>query len=219
MTWRCAGIGSYRYGSSVLWTVEGDLAGSGAARFAGRVELFFRSTETSLLIDLREARLIDSAGAAVLARLRSNHPGLSVIGRPATWDSLPIAVRHALLGLDAEPSLVAALTRAQPAATFREQRRDTRIPLQLPVELFRCGRCAPAALADISRGGVRISAAPELFDAALRAGEEFDILGLSEDPLGRELVGAGASPVRLASVRGSLAAGLGARFADSPPPV
>ena len=77
MTWRASGIGSYRYGTCALWTVDGDLAGSGARRFADRVQLFFRAGESSLLVDLRPARLVDDLGAAALARCRDTYPGFA----------------------------------------------------------------------------------------------------------------------------------------------
>ncbi len=219
MTWRAAGVGSYRYGSCALWTVDGDLAGSGARRFAERVQLFFRAGETGLLVDLRQARLVDDIGAAALARCRDDHPGFRVIGYPATWIDLVPAVRRSLLGLAAFPDLEAGLAAAAPwpERTTGEQRRHPRIPLQLPVELFFAGKSAAASLRDVSRGGVRLSLVPERFLAALPEGGSFDILGLADDPLGREIAAAGPIPVAL--VRAADPAALGARFFGSPPPV
>ena len=219
MTWRATGVGSYRYGSCALWTVDGDLAGSGARRFADRVELFFRAGETCLLVDLRQARLVDDVGAAALTRCRDDHPGFRVIGHPATWIDLVPAVRRSLLGLDAIPDLETGLTAAapRPERSTGEQRRHPRIPLQLPVELFFAGKRASASLRDVSRGGVHLSLVPEWLLASLPEGESFDLLGLEEDPLGREIATAGPIPVAL--VRAVNAADLGARFFGSPPPV
>lgn len=219
MSWRATGIGSYRYGSCALWTVDGDLAGSGARAFADRAQLFFRSGETCLLVDLRRAGLVDTIGAAALTGLRETHPGFGVIGQPATWIDLVPAVRRALLGLGAAPSLEAALAAATlpPARTCAEQRRHARIPLRLPVELHFAGRRAAAALRDVSRGGVRLSLVPEWCLAPLREGRRFDLYGLAADPLGREIAAAGPVPVAL--VRAASAAALGVRFADNPPPV
>jgi hypothetical protein len=219
VTWGATGVGSYRYGSCALWTVDGDLAGSGAWRFAERVQLFFRSGETGLLVDLRQARLVDDVGAAALTRCRDTYPGFRVIGHPATWIDLVPAVRRSLLGLDAIPDLEAALAAAspRPARTNGMQRRHPRFPLQLPVELFFAGKRASATLRELSRGGVHISLVPEWFLASLLEGEIFDLLGLEEDPLGREIAAAGPVPVAL--VYASNAATLGARFIGSPPPV
>lgn len=217
MTWRGAGIGCYRYGACALWTVSGDLAGSRAARFACRVELFFRTGETSLLVDVRQAGLIDSAGAAALARLCAANPGLRVVGRPAAWDDFPVAVRQLLLEVPATADLESALA-PRPAVGKSERRCHPRIPLQLPVELLLAGECSPAALQNISRGGVRLFLCA-LPGAGLHDGQAFDILGLGEDPLGREFVGAAPVPVRAAGECGPVAATVGARFADSPPPV
>ena len=219
MTWRAAGVGSYRYGSCALWTVDGDLAGSGARRFADRVQLFFRAGETRLLVDLRQAGIVDDVGAAALARCRDNHPGFRVVGHPATWIDLVPAVRRSLLGLDAIPDLETGLAAAapRPGRTTGEQRRHPRIPLQLPVELYFAGKRASAALRDVSRGGVHLSLVPEWFLASLPAGGSFDLLGLEEDPLGREIAAVGPIPVAL--VRTANAAALGARFLGNPPPV
>jgi len=198
MTWRTTGVGSYCYGSSALWTVNGDLAGSGARRFAERVQLFFRAGEASLLVDLTQARLVDDLGAAALTHCRNDYPGFRVIGYPATWIDLVPAVRRSLLQLAALPDLEAGLVAAAPRSepTIGEQRRHPRIPLQLPVELFFAGKSAAASL-------------PE--------GERFDLHGLAEDPLGREIAAAGPTPVAL--VRSANAATLGARFFGPPPPV
>lgn len=219
MTWRATGVNSYRYGSCALWTLDGDLAGSGARRFSDRVQLFFRAGETRLLVDLRQARLVDNVGAAALCRCRDTHPGFRVIGHPAAWIDLVPAVRRTLLGLDAFPDLEAGLAAVspRPALATEEQRRHPRIPLQLPVELFFAGKRAAASLRDISRGGVHLALVPEWCLAALWEGKSFGLLGLAEDPLGREIAAAGPVPVAL--VRAARAATLGARFCGSPPPV
>jgi hypothetical protein len=219
VTWRTTGVGSYRYGSCALWTVDGDLAGSGARRFADRVQLFFRAGEPRLLVDLRQAGLVDDLGAAALTSCRDTYPGFRVIGHPATWIDLVPAVRRSLSGLDAIPDLETALGAAapRPERTAGEKRRYRRIPLQLPVELFFAGRRASASLRDVSRGGVHLSLVPEWFLASLTEGESFDLLGLDEDPLGREIAAAGPVPVAL--VRAASAAALAARFFGSPPPV
>ncbi|MHB8836042.1 MAG: PilZ domain-containing protein [Candidatus Methylomirabilia bacterium] len=219
MTWRATGVGSYRYGSCALWTVDDDLAGSGARRFAERVRLFFRGGESRLFVDLRQARSVDDLGAAALARCRDDHPGFHVIGHPATWIDLVPAVRRSLLGLDPIADLEAGLTAAapRPERATGEQRRHPRIPLQLPVELFYAGKSAAASLRDLSRGGVRLTLVPEWFLAALPEGGRFDLLGLEEDPLGREIAAAGPLPVAL--VRTPNTAVLGALFSGSPPPV
>ena len=222
MTWSGTGIGSYRYGTCALWTLDSDLSGSGAGRFADRVDLFFRAGETSLIVDLRQTGLVDSLGAAALARCRDTHAGVRVVGRPPTWGDLPLAVRRTLLALDAAPDLETALTSFSTRAALApvERRRHPRIPLQLPVELFFAGKRAPAALSDISRGGVNLGLIPGGCLAALQAGEGFDILGLAEDPLAREMtVRFAAEPVPVVSVRAAASAAIGARFTDSPPPV
>jgi len=219
VTWRATGVGSYRYGSCALWTVDGDLAGSGARRFADRVQLFFRAGETGLLVDLRQARLVDDVGAAALTRCRDGYPGFRVIGHPASWIDLVPAVRRSLLGLDALPGLEAGLAAVapRPARTTGVQRRHPRFPLQLPVELFFAGKRASASLRDVSRGGAHLSLVPEWFLASLMEGECFDLLGLEEDPLGREIAAAGPVPVAL--VRAANATALAVRFFGSPPPV
>lgn len=218
MTWRGAGIGSYRYGSRVLWTVDDDLAGSRADRFADRVEFYFRSGGPSLLVDLRQAGLIDSSGSAALTRLCAAHPGLRVVGRPAGWEDCPLEVRRRLLGLAAATDLESALAAAPAAGDVPERRRNQRIPLQLPVEVFFAGGSAAAALQDISRGGVRLRTSGRAA-AALCDGGTFDILGVTEDPLGREFFGAAPVPVRAVSVCAPAGAAIGARFTDCPPPV
>jgi hypothetical protein len=202
----------------VLWTVDGDLAGSRADRFAGRVELFFQAGETLLLVDLRQVGMIDSAGAAALGRLYAAHPGLLLLGRPPAWEDFPVGVRLLLHRVVAAADLESVLAAGPTTGTAPERRRCPRIPLQLPVELFLAGGSAAAALQDISRGGVRLRICG-LPAAALHDDEAFDILGLAEDPLGREIVGAAPVTVRAASVRGSVDATVGARFTDSPPPV
>ena len=219
MTWRRTGVGSYRYGSCAVWTVNGDLAGSGARRFAERVRLFFRAGETRLLVDLRQGGLIDDLGAAALTLCRDNHAGFRAIGHPSTWIDLVPAVRRALLGLDALPDLETGLTAAAPDSerAVVEQRRHPRIPLQLPVELFFAGRRAAASMQDLGRGGVRLTLVPEWFLAALPEGERFELCGLEEDPLGREIAAAGPIPITL--VRTANTAALGARFFGGPPPV
>jgi hypothetical protein len=221
VTWRATGVGSYRYGSCALWTVDGDLAGSGARRFDDRVQLFFRAGETGLLVDLRQTRLVDDVGAAALTRCRDRYPGFRVIGHPASWIDLVPAVRRSLLGLDALPGLEAGLAAVapRPARTTGVQRRHQRFPLQLPVELFFAGKRTSATLRDVSRGGVNLSLVPEWFLASLLEGESFDLHGLAEDPLGRELAAVGRVPVPVALVHASNAATLGARFIGSPPPV
>jgi hypothetical protein len=162
---------------------------------------------------------VDDLGAAALARCRDTYPGFRVIGHPATWIDLVPAVRRSLLGLDAIPDLEAALAAAapRPERTAGEKRRFPRIPLQLPVELFCAGKRASASLRDVSRGGVHLSLVPEWFLASLMEGESFDLLGLEEDPLGREIAAAGPVPVAL--VRAATGAALAARFCGNPPPV
>lgn len=218
MTWRGAGIGCFRYGSRVLWTVEDDLAGSRADRFADRVDLYFRAGESSLLLDLRQVGQIDSAGAAVLARLCSAHSGLLLIGRPAALEDCPVEVRRRLLALIDAADLATVLSAGPATGAVPERRRSPRIPLQLPVELFFAGGSAAASLEDISRGGVRLRTCG-VAATALHEGGTFDILGLAGDPLGREFCGAASVKVRAANVRGSVDATVGACFTDSPPPV
>ena len=220
MTRRGTGIGRYRYGSCVLWTLDDDLAGSVARRFADQVDLFFRSGETALVVDMRGVGLVDNIGAAALARCREAHPGVRVVGRPTGWDDLTATVRRSFRGLGALPDLETALEPASRSPAAGEQRHHPRIPLQLPVELFVDGKCAPAALLDISRGGVHLSLVDERHLAALLTGESFGILGLMADPLGREIAGGlSAEPVPVSPVRAAAPAGLGASFFGSPPPV
>jgi hypothetical protein len=220
VTWRCTGIGRYRYGSCALWTLHDDLAGGVARHFADQVDLFFGSGETALAVDLRRVGLVDSLGAAALTLCHDTHPGLRLVGRPAGWHDLTAPVRRSLLGLDALPDLEAALGSAPIPPPTAEQRRHPRFLLQLPVELLAGGKRAPAALRDISRGGVRLAQVHERCHAALRAGGSFGILGLMEDPLGREIAGGfTAEPVPAAPVRAAAAAGFGASFFAPPPPV
>lgn len=222
--WKVAGIGRFRYGSSALWTVHGDLTGSSARRFAGTVDLFFRSGETSLLVDLREASLVDSAGATALARCRGAYPGFQVVGRPAIWIDLPPVVRRTLVKLEPEPDLETALTAATAPdrSDWPQQRRHARIPLQLPVELFRAGRMTTASLRDIGRGGVGLALLPkDWLQALLEDGAEptFGILGIEADPLGREIIARlPPGPVSVVPVYEFAGSGLGARYSDNPPP-
>ena len=179
----------YRYGSRTLWTLHDDLAGGFARRFADQVDLFFRSGETALVVDVRRIGLVDSVGAAALIRCRDAHPELHVVGRPAGWNDLTVAVRRSLLELSALPDLETALGPATRPPANPEQRRHPRIPLQLPVELLFGGKCVPAALLDISRGGVQLTLIHERCLDELLTGESCGILGLIADPLGREIAG------------------------------
>ena len=220
-----AGIGSFRYGASTVWSVEGDLAGSRARRFAAKVALFFRREATALLVDLRGAGLIDSAGAAALSAWRPSALPFGVVGRPACWADLPAPVRFSVEALAPAPDLETALA---PAASLArrdgdEQRRHPRIPLQIPVEVVCAGSWAQGALRDISRGGVRLADLPEGWLGGLRrsgAAMRLDLLGLDVDPLARELT-AGLCRRPLAAVPVCALPGgiLGARFTDSRPPV
>ena len=220
MTWGGTGICRHRYGSCELWTLDDDLAGSGARRFADLVDLFFRSGDTSLVVDVRLVGLVDSIGADALTRCRDAHPGLRVVGRPASWDSLTVAVRRSLMGLGPQRDLESAFAAALRSPAADEQRRHPRIPLQLPVDLLVGGRRTTAALLDISRGGVHLSHVHEQCLAALQAGGGFSILGLAANPLGRELTGVcGVEPVPAAPVRAAAPADFGASFFGSPPPV
>jgi hypothetical protein len=220
-----AGIGRCRYGASAVWSLSEDLAGSEARRFAGRVGLFFRREKTALLVDLRGAGLIDSAGAAALSHCRSLHQSFGVVGRPASWADLPAPVRIAVQDLCPAPDLETALaaTTAADRAGIPEQRRHPRIPLQIPVEVVCAGHSALGALRDISRGGVRLSDLPDGWLGDLRragAVMTLGLLGLDADPLGRELTagrGHGLVPaVPVCALPGGI---LGARFADAHPPV
>lgn len=221
MTWKTAGIDSCRYDAGALWVLRDELAGSAARRFAGRVDLFFRAGERSLLVDLREAGPIDSVGAAALRASRDTHPGFGVVGRPRSFDDCPGAVRRALLALDAAPDLETAL--GAPAGArggAGERRRCPRIGLQLPVALCARGRTAPATLRDISRGGMQLALVPEGWFAGDGADRSFDVLGVTDDPLGRELFAhSGRAPLAALALRAPGDGTVAARFAGSPPPV
>ena len=219
------GFGRCRYGAHALWTLRGDLSGSQARRFAERAGLFFRSETAALLVDLRGAGLIDSIGASLLRGLREGHPGFRVIGRPAGWTDLPLAVRQVLGALRAAPDIETALTGvAAPAPPDRgEKRSSPRIPVQIPVEVLCAGRIAPASLRDISRGGLHLALLPEgwLGDARKSgAATTLGILGLDADPLAREITARyGTGPAMAIPVRALPGGVLGARFTGSPTPV
>ena len=222
MTWRTAGIESCRYGSSALWILHQGLSGSEARRFAERMDLFFRAGETSLVLDLRQAGLIDTAGADVLMRGRGAHPGLRTVGQPRSWPDLPAAVRGALAGLEPAPDLETALLDLAPPARSAgdERRRHPRIGVRLPVSIFSSGRTDPAELRDISRSGVGLALLPGGWMEGDDLERAFSIFGIAADPLGRELcTGFGSGPVSAVAVRTQAADALGARFTDSPPPV
>jgi ABC-type transporter Mla MlaB component len=219
------GFGRCRYGAHALWTLRGDLAGSQARRFAERAGLFFRGETAALLVDLRGAGLIDSVGAALLLGLRERHPGFGVIGRPASWTDLPLAVRRSLAQLNPAADLMTALTAvaAQPAPELAEKRSSARIPVQLPVEVLCAGRIAPASLRDISRGGLHLALLPDGWLGEARksgAATTLGILGLDADPLAREITARyGRGPVMAIPVRALPGGILGARFTGSPTPV
>ena len=219
MTWRSAEIESCRYGSSALWILRDELAGSGARRLAKRADLFFRSGETSLLLDLRQTGPIDSAGAGVLRACREAHSGFHTVGRPRSWAELPVGVRRTLLMLDPAPDIETALAPPRDAVAD-ERRRHPRIGLQLPVELFTGGRAIQVTLKDLSRGGALLAMVPDdWFDGEV-AGRTFGIFGLAEDPFGREICAGRSSVVMSAvAVRAPAAGQIGARFTDSPPPI
>lgn len=214
-----------RYGASALWSFRGDLVGGTARWLEECVALFFRSEAAPLLLDIRDAGLIDSAGAAALDACNGSHAAFRLVGPPASWLDLPVTVRVALRGLRSEPDLETAL--AASATSTREgaaeQRRHPRIPLQLPVEVFCAGRTAQASLRDISRGGLRLSSLPEGWIGDLRrAGVKtaFDILGIADDPLGRELTaGFGGGAMTAVPVCAQPGGVIGARFPDARPPV
>ena len=218
-------VGRCRYGPHALWTIRGDLAGSLARRFADRVGLFFRSEAAALLVDLRAAGMIDSAGAARLRGLRERHPGFAVVGRPASWVDLPLGVRRTLSALHPAPDLETALASlgTTPEGGYAEKRSHPRIPLQIPVEVLCAGRLAPASLRDISRGGLHLELLPEGWLGEARkagAATTLGIVGLDADPLAREITARfGRGPVLAVPVRALPGGVLGARFAGSPTPV
>lgn len=219
------GIEHCRYGSHALWSLHGDLTGSQARRFGERAWLFFRGEAAALLVDLRGAGLIDTAGAALLQSLRERHPRFGVIGHPASWTDLPFEVRRTLAGLRPAPDLETALTAvvALPAPENGEKRSSPRIPLQVPVEVLCAGRIAPASLRDISRGGLHLALLPEGWLGEARksgAATTLGILGLDADPLAREITARyGRGPVMAVPVRALPGGILGARFTGSPTPV
>jgi hypothetical protein len=214
----------YRYGAASLWAIRGHLCGSAARRIEQLVDLFFRGDAGDLIIDLREAGFIDSAGARALTRCRGEHPDVRLVGFPPAWDDLSLDVRVALLRLDPAHDLAEALLRSfdVPRGT-PELRRHARIPVQIPVELCCAGNSAMVSLSDISRGGVRFAGVPEGLLPALRLADPLvpcEILGLEADPLGSELTGRdGQRAVAAIPVHFFPGAGLGARFLESHPPV
>jgi len=225
VSWTGDNVGRCRYGSSALWTLRGDLTGSLARSFAERVALFFRSEASALLVDLRGAGLIDSAGASRLNGLRERHPGFRIVGRPATWADLPLIVRRAILALQPAPDLETALAAgaAPPEQRYAEMRSYPRIPLQVPVEVLCAGRVAPASLRNISRGGLCLGHLPEGWLGEARkagAATTLGILGLAADPLAREMTARfGRGPVMAVPVSALPGGVLGARFTGSPAPV
>lgn len=219
-----AGIGRCRYGSSALWSVRGDLAGSLARRFARQVALFFRSEPAPLLVDLRGIGLIDSIGADALSCCSADHAGFVAVGLPTDWADFTAPVRRALGKLRLEPDLETALATAAPAwSGAAEQRRHPRLPLGIPVEVLCAGSATQGALRDISRGGVRLAHLPDGWLGELRrAGKAttLGILGLDADPLCRELTaGFPAGPVPAVPVSALPGGILGARFTAFHPPV
>lgn len=214
-----------RYGGHALWRLHGDLTGSVARRFAERAWLFLRSEDAALLVDLRGAELIDTAGASLLQSLRSRQTRFSVIGRPCAWTDLPLPVRRTLAGLRPAPDIETALTAvlAMHAPEGGEKRSAPRIPLQVPVEVVCAGRVAPASLRDISRGGLHLALLPDGWLGEARrsgAATTLGILGLDADPLAREITARyGSGPVMAVPVRALPGGVLGARFTGSPTPV
>ncbi|HWR97179.1 MAG TPA: PilZ domain-containing protein [Candidatus Methanoperedens sp.] len=224
-SWAGEEIGRCRYGSTALWTLRGNLAGSQARRFAQRADLFFRGESAALVVDLRGAGMIDSAGASRLLGLRERHPGFAVVGRPSSWVDLPYPVRRAVSALRPAPDLQTALSAftAPPNQGYAEKRMHMRIPLQIPVEVLCAGRLAPASLRDISRGGLHLALLPEGWLGEARktgAATTLGIVGLETDPLARELTARfGRGPVLAMPVRALPGGVLGVRFTGSPTPV
>jgi hypothetical protein len=213
----------HRYGATELWSVADDVAGSAARRLGDRVDLFFRDGDGGLLLDLRGARRVDSAGARAIARCRRDHPGFRTVGRPASWADLPLGVRVRLQELDPAQDLEGVLGPAAARTGLGEHRRHARIPLQLPVEIALAGATTLVALRDVSRGGVRLGLVPaDWVEEIRRAGPAFSlgILGLDADPLARELAGAHApGPVPAVPVHLRADGAVGARFPEAGPPV
>lgn len=213
----------YRYGSASLWSIRGHLCGSGARRVEQLVDLHFHGGAGDLIIDLREAGCVDSAGARALSRCRGEHPDVRLVGFPRSWDDLSLDVRVALLQLDPAPDLSTALLQGFDAPRgAAEQRRHARIPVQIPVELCCGGNSAMVALRDISSGGARFEGVPDALLPALRLVDPSvpcEILGLDADPLGSEITRRGRLAVAAVPVHFFPGAGLGARFLESHPPV
>jgi hypothetical protein len=215
VSWRGAGVSSYRYGSCVLWTVDGDLAGSRAERFAGRVSS--SSGRSRAAPRRRAARGLHRQrrrGRARPAgcdppRFPRDRPASALGGLPA-GGPLPPARRPGGRRPRVRPRPApgsgggAAAPPTHPAAGARR-------------DLLR-GRVRPGRAAG-HQPGWRATPGSRIRNAALHDGEAFDILGLAEDPLGREFFGAAPALVRAARVCGTLDAAVGARFTDSPPPV
>jgi len=218
-----------RYGGTSVWVARGALGGSEAHRLADRVRLHFRAEQAPLVLDVRGLDQVDDCGLRALARCREEHPGFRVIGRPLGWPTLPLGLRLGLDGISAGPDLATTLERAaarRSAAAARpagvQQRRHPRVPVGIPVEIILGGRTAPATLEELSRGGLRLGRLTESCAAALAAEPHprFEVVGLDADPFAREVLGPAASgPVAAVPVYLLAAARVGARFAESRPPL
>lgn len=216
-------VDRYRYGDVALWALRGDLEGREARRIAERADLHLRTGARALLLDVRALRWVDSAGAAAL-RASAARPGCRIVGRPAGWGSLPLAVREALRRLLPAPDLVTALSAATTEgapARGAEQRVHLRIPLQIPVELAAGGRTVLVSLHDMSRAGAGLALVPPGWLPELQSGPaDLGLLGLAADPLGREITGIRLPeliPVAVARCGGD--GRVGVLFRESPPPV
>jgi hypothetical protein len=186
-------VRQYRYGTTTLWVLEGDLVGTQAKRLQSRVDMFFQDRERLLILDLREAGFIDSLGAAVLQGCSHRYTSFFLLGRPESFEDFPLGVRRTVLTLcpsDSLRSLLGAAAQLAESSAQEEKRRWPRLPAQFMVDLVLVNRLAAAVLTDISPGGGRLERiAQESLSEIQRdpAGQSFELIGLEQDPLGREI--------------------------------
>lgn len=215
----------HRYGDTRLWVLERNLGGSRAGRLLEQLDQHFEQVSEHLLLDLRGASFIDSAGAEALERAALRHPGLAVVGFPRDYDNLPRRTRASLKILRPADTLEKAFSslngKTQDSTPWRNRRRYCRIPATIPVEIIFGTRTAASTIHDVSLGGGRLGRLPASWIREIREGADTPdmiIAGMDHDPLGREISHRfetsllSSHPVHLLPE----GAGLGIRFSEPP---
>jgi hypothetical protein len=215
----------HRYGDTRLWVLERNLGGSRAGRLLEQMDQHFEQVSGHLLLDLRGASFIDSAGAEALERAALRHPGLAVVGFPREYENLPRRTRASLRILRPAGTLEKAFAslndKTQDSTPWRNRRRYCRIPAAIPVEIIFGTRTAASTIHDVSLGGGRLGRLPSSWIREIRRGvdtPDMIIAGMDHDPLGREISHRfetnllSSHPVHLLPE----GAGLGIRFSDPP---